>query len=541
MRERKTGAALVTLLVSSAMLFGFFAYADEAPAPRPSAKEAVKAGPVSPPTIDGPATAKRQATFAVTNLPTGAAVLWDVSPAEDVESSEKECDGSIVIAGKPAAYTLKARVVRWDAAAKTIRTTTLSKTFTLTGGDPAPVPPPPVPPGPTPVPPGPTPTPAKVVRFVVVEDTSKPGTWRGDLLGSPKVVTFVKALKSGSGQTGPVHAIYSSTAPAGSLGAEGTKYVGLAAGKTLPYIWLLDHAGAGVKDGPLPKTPDEFVAFFDTHANQPRAFGLVEAPPKLSWNKFGATANVPLIPRAQWKPITLNAYLPPPHDQDGIGQCASSSSCALLEASRTQAGLPYVYLSAGDLYGRREVSGGQDNGSTLEDNMNELLYNGVAPVDQSHPYVWNGRLQPSGTSAVRSSYRFSEVYLCPTFEAAVSAIQQGFMVEIGMTWCNNFTPAQNGWLPRRGVGVAGGHALYSYGVAVAADGTVGLVTRNSWSASWGGSADGTVDAGSCIIPESLITGSISGFYAVRAVQRTDPVVRLFGAFRPECIEYALAR
>lgn len=488
--------------------------------PPPAIPKVVRDGPVSPPVIDGPAEAKYQAAFTVTNLPAGAAVLWDVMP-EVGETVEKECDGSIVISGPAGPYQLKARVVRWDAASSVIRTTTLKKTFRLTG-NPQPQP---VPPGPGPMPPPvpPTPTPpqptGKISRLVFVEDTSKPGTWRGDLLGSAKVISWYKSVKGGA--TGPIHAIYDVTADASTLNAEGKKYVAAAVGKTLPYGWALDATGAVLKELSLPKTPDEFVTAFDVHPGE-RKLGLTIAAPKLAWGEFGADPTVPLIPRAQWKPMQLSAFLPPVHDQDGRGQCASSAACGVMEFARAQAGLSYTYLSAGDLYGR--VNGGSDNGSMLEDNMSELQTRGVSPVSGSAPYVWSGRNYP-GTD--RDKYRLAEVYLCPSFDAAVSAILQGFGVEIGLVWGGNFTPDSKGWLPKRSSGSVGGHALFSYGVAVAADGTVGLVTRNSWGPSWGGSSDGSIDAGSCVIPETLFTGYIGGFYAVRAVTQTSPV-----GFRP---------
>jgi hypothetical protein len=226
---------------------------------------------------------------------------------------------------------------------------------------------------------------------------------------------------------------------------------------------------------------------------------------------------VPLIPRAQWKPVDLSTFLPPVHDQDGRGQCASSSACTIVEACRAQAGLPYVYLSAGDLYSR--VNGGRDDGSLLEDNMAELQQNGVCPVALV-PYVWDGRTHSdSATATARKPNRVLEIYQCDSFDAIASALQQGFFIQEGLAWFDNFDPDSDGWLPARGRGNSGGHALAGYGLTQR-NGAWGIKTRNSWGASWGNSRDGTLGAGNCVIPEALFDGQISGFWAVRAVYQT---------------------
>jgi len=355
-----------------------------------------------------------------------------------------------------------------------------------------------------PTPPVPTPT-GKVSRFVVVEDTTKAGGWRGTVLGSPKVAAFYRSLQGE--RTSLIHRLV-------DINADGTDPVAVAYRKlaatkpSLPWLWLLDDKGASLKDLACPIEPDAFIAAFDL-APVKRAMGLKFGKPRLAWTEFGSTPNTPLIPRANWKPVDLAVFLPPVHDQDGIGQCASSSACTVLEACRRQAGLPYVFLSAGDLYGR--VNGGRDEGSMLEDNLAELMNNGVAQVSADAPYLWR-RGQASPASA-RQPHRVVEAYLCTSFDAMASAIQQGFLIQHGLMWFDNFEPDANGWLPSRGRGQAGGHALCGYGIAQKTDGTWGIMTRNSWGSSWG-------KAGNCIIPESLFDSTIGGFWAVRAVVQT---------------------
>ncbi len=240
--------------------------------------------------------------------------------------------------------------------------------------------------------------------------------------------------------------------------------------------------------------------------------GATPGKPKLKWTKVGDPGGrVPLIPRANWKPVDLGAFLPPVYDQDGVGQCASSAACTIWEACRKQAGLTYVYASAGDLYSR--VNGGYDGGSMLEDNMVVLANQGVAPSSRI-PYVWDGRRHnDAGTVEARKPNKVVEIYLCDDFDAVASAVQQGFFCEIGTWWYANFEPDRDGWLPKAGRGAQGGHALCVYGLERHVDGTWGLKLRNSWSSGWG-------ITGNCVIPENHLSGQFSGYWAVRAVVQT---------------------
>lgn len=67
-------------------------------------------------------------------------------------------------------------------------------------------------------------------------------------------------------------------------------------------------------------------------------------------------------------------------------------------------------------------------------------------------------------------------------------------------WYDNFKVDGEGWLPASGRGNYGGHALCGFGLAKRGT-TWGIRTRNSWNVTWGGSSNGDVDAGDCIIPD----------------------------------------
>jgi len=456
------------------------------------------------------------------DVPKSASVVWRISPAP-VQRATGLMSGRLIFGGKQGTtYTVTAIVVDFDA--KTVVDTDTTVEF---GGDviPDPKPKPDPKPDPKPEPPD-----GKVTHFVVVEDTTAAASWRGDILGSSKVAAFYQQLQGG--RSGPIHALID--VKAGLSDQVAKRFLPLAQGKKLPYLWMLDgvpETGKVLKELPAPiDSPDSFIAAFDLHT-APRKMGLIIAAPKLKWNNFGESPNVPLIDRGGWKDTRLASFLPGVYDQDGVGQCASSAACTLAEMAAKIQGITYPKLSAGDLYGRRAVNGGSDNGSLLEDNLKELIDNGVAPASMV-PYVWDRKMTRSAAVIEeRKKYRILEAYWCPSFEAAASAIQQGFVVEVGLMW-PNAEPGADGWLPN--VRTSGGHALCAYGlVSKQVNGKTvwGLLVRNSWGPSWG-------MAGDCIIPESLFGGNIGGFYAARVV--TPKVALRTNPLRVRESEYALA-
>lgn len=372
-------------------------------------------------------------------------------------------------------------------------------------GGPAPTPVP----VPTPVPPTPpAPDPEQPAGLVVVENTLEANQTRGLFLSDTRVAAFLKSTQLR-------HAVFTpnTVGPDGQVPPEVKRYLDLTAGKKLPYLFVVGERGTILtqKEG-VELVPDKFLALFDTHGNKPRALGLIPAAPKLAWKEFGSdqAPGTKVIPEAEWKPTTLEAFLPPVHDQDGRGQCASSASCGALETQREIAGQSYVYLSAGDQYSG--VNGGRDRGSLLEDNLERLTGEGVAPVAMV-PYVWDGRRHESETvKAERRKYRITEAYICPTFAHVASALQQGFPVVHGLMWHDNFRVDADGWLPESAWGQGGGHAMLGYGLAQR-NGKWGIATRNSWGAAWGA-------GGNCVIPRNHFNGQIGGYFAIRSAVRT---------------------
>lgn len=237
--------------------------------------------------------------------------------------------------------------------------------------------------------------------------------------------------------------------------------------------------------------------------NNPPPAGLVKG--------YAAYPTANLVPRADWPGLiaalgnTLDTvWLPPVHDQDGIGMCNCSATAGAGESQRAKQGLPYVKLSAGDLYHR--ISGGRDDGSTLEDGVHAATAEGIASVAVV-PYL-DWRTTHGAAAADRGRFKFLEVFLCPTFDHCASAVLEGFDLISGILWYDNYTPDSDGWLPRPR-GRSGGHAIHGYKL-VSRGSEFGIAHQNSWGPNWG-------VGGKFVIPESAYSGDVGGWWAVRSM------------------------
>lgn len=237
------------------------------------------------------------------------------------------------------------------------------------------------------------------------------------------------------------------------------------------------------------------------------------AGPVRSFPVLGDTPTARVIPRGEWDSLLAgyvlgpdHAFLPPVHDQNGIGQCNADTAAAVMEYCRAVQGLPYVQLSAADLYAR--INGGRDNGSLLEDAMHELLVNGIGTAATSGTLWKRGVWKGEAPASERARFKAREVYVCPTFDHCFSAVLQGFAIASGAMWYDSYTPDADGWLPRPG-GNAGGHAIFGYKPTKRGS-TFGIWHQNSWTAQWG-------LRGRFVIPEPAYSGPVGGWYAVRAV------------------------
>lgn len=198
---------------------------------------------------------------------------------------------------------------------------------------------------------------------------------------------------------------------------------------------------------------------------------------------FGDDAGTPpLIPRDQWKPVSLRPFSPPIKDQDGIGACNAFATVTATEVARAMAGLDPVQLSTGYLYGA--INGQRDQGSLLEDAIEWMMKNGTCLASTVGMLDWQKSKWPSTAATEAKQYRVLEYYWTPTFDHFASALQQGFAGNIGIMWGSSDNPNSNGYLPDSAGGRAGGHAIAVDGL-VNDGGKWGLELPNSWSTRWG--------------------------------------------------------
>lgn len=239
-----------------------------------------------------------------------------------------------------------------------------------------------------------------------------------------------------------------------------------------------------------------------------RFLGNNPAPMRYIWTVYGDGADQPLILRSQWKPITLQQWTPPIKDQDGIGACNAFDTINVMEAVRNLEGLPYIPLSCGYLYGN--INGQQDRGSLLEDAIKWMIERGTVPESNVPSLAWQRSMWPSNATILSAPYKILEFFWCPTFDHMASAIQSGFFVSDGIMWYDNFKIDGDGWLPARGSGRPGGHALMRDELAFR-NGVWGLGGPNSWGQRWGAN-------GRMVMPESLHTGPVGGWWAARSTR-----------------------
>ena len=237
---------------------------------------------------------------------------------------------------------------------------------------------------------------------------------------------------------------------------------------------------------------------------------------------YGDTADTPMVARSLWPDLIAKMgdwkdypFLPPTHDQDGVGQCNADATTGMAESMRLKQGLPLVQLSAADLYDR--INGGQDQGSLLEDAMAEMMGKGVGTLATCGA-VWK-RGQTKASAQERARFKFLEVFTCPTFDHLMSALFYHFDVNTGIMWGSNYNPDGDGWLPESPSG-GGGHSLHSYMPAMRQGRSgvqYGAATHNSWADRWG-------LQGKCVIPERAYRGPVGGWFAVRVITDEGGIV-----------------
>jgi len=234
---------------------------------------------------------------------------------------------------------------------------------------------------------------------------------------------------------------------------------------------------------------------------------------------YGDVPQARMIARPEW-PALIEAqgndfespFLPYVHDQDGVGQCNADATVTCAEYCRAIQGLPFIGLSAADLYDR--INGGSDRGSLLEDAIAEMMARGVGTVATSGT-IWKQGMKRASADE-RKRFQLLEAYVCPTFDHCMSAVLSGFALNSGIFWYDNYEPDGDGWLPVRRQGNFGGHSVFGYKGRMRA-GKFGIAHQNSWGERWGVN-------GRCVFPEESYKGDVGGWFAVRLMTDEGGVI-----------------
>lgn len=177
--------------------------------------------------------------------------------------------------------------------------------------------------------------------------------------------------------------------------------------------------------------------------------------------------------------IGLRQYVGDIFNQDGIGSCAAESSVQGVSICRLYSGQEFVQFNPWFTYGRPAAhgypggtSGGRDQGSTIDDNIKDLMEIGACPTSVFPRYDSNGNIinQWNKTPPVEAyeeaaKYKLLEVFDLSTVDEMRTALLLGMPVIYG----------------------SDGHAKCYVKIL---DMETGLYA-NSWNESWGDEGFGT--------------------------------------------------
>jgi len=251
----------------------------------------------------------------------------------------------------------------------------------------------------------------------------------------------------------------------------------------------------------MPDLPETF------DGSQPRPLGCLPRTAEPGALFATLEEKIPLIPREQWRPVSLSHLHWTIIDQDGIGSCNACAAVQALMIQREYAGLPRVELSSGCLYG--QINGGRDAGSLLGDALIALKVSGTTSAKTIGHLQWRNSTWPRQWAEEAKKYRILEAYDCPTFDHVATAILRGFLVDYGILVGDRFVPDAEGFIPPPSGRERGGHAMCGVGL-VRHNGRWYVETINSWGSNWGLS-------GVCFVPEDYFRGiPWTDAWAVRA-------------------------
>ncbi len=253
--------------------------------------------------------------------------------------------------------------------------------------------------------------------------------------------------------------------------------------------------------------------------------GLRPAKPgvKHRWNVEGEMPSEPLIPESDYQALDLGPIAV--NDQDGFNSCCPNSGCKVIEQAGRLAGQRPFTLSTANVYSR--IDGGSDEGASLEDFQTAAAATGVCTTDFAPQEGFQPPAYKNGYQASQADHRTLCVSLCPDWPSIASAVQRHKPVQFGILAGKGFQPNAAGVIGPKCRKGGGGHAVCAMGMTKVGNDWY-IIMQNSWGEGWGGSADGSVRKGCCLLHPSWIEPSF-GAYAVAAI--TCPEADAIGVIR----------
>lgn len=155
-------------------------------------------------------------------------------------------------------------------------------------------------------------------------------------------------------------------------------------------------------------------------------------------SKFGVCCNpmadeITVIPRSQWAGsignVSRRKNVRQILDQDGVGSCATESTTQGVMITRDADGCPFELLNPWSIY--RVTSGGRDNGSSIDENLEFARDIGILPESYwPRSKGWRAT-PPDGWKDVAARYRIKEFYDIANTEEVGTALILGFPVVFG--------------------------------------------------------------------------------------------------------------
>ena len=145
-----------------------------------------------------------------------------------------------------------------------------------------------------------------------------------------------------------------------------------------------------------------------------------------------ASEKIEIVPREDWekfKDTNVKPFIKQVLNQGSNGSCATESTTQATMICRAEQGLPFVLLNPLFIY--NTTSGGRDNGSSIDENLQFAREHGIAP-ESVWPRSKGFKARPSDEAVKEAlKYRIEEFYDIQTIEEFVSCLLKGFPVVWG--------------------------------------------------------------------------------------------------------------